>query len=226
MWIRAACWKFTVETDVFKNNLIYFCRTVLFAIVLKKEKNRWIASVRIHVELLLLFLYNRHWCSVVCTTTYSFWKQQSSHSPRICVVVMHCLFVYMHIIVTVHFVFLYWEGCVFFLNHTFISHKAKKFGLSQKKFFAFLLHAWSLISNNTRSKWLFVLLPSFMHPLYSSMIKQRVARWRCTRNLSKPAIQNIHHLQTTASPCHLRYIRNQLFMEHSQEVFNLLFKSS
>lgn len=149
-----------LEQMCFKS-LNFFGRTVLFAIVPKNKMNSICRNPLHCVALLLLFLSNTLWRFVVCTTKYSFWKQQSSHNPRICVVDLYCLFVYMRIIVTVRFVFQYWECCVFFLkNHTW----TKKFGLSQKKFFAFSLHAWSLISGNARSKLLFVLVPPFMRP--------------------------------------------------------------
>lgn len=62
--------------------------------------------------------------------------------------------------------------------------------------------------------------------LHRSVKKQRAARRRCAGNLSRPATQNIHHRQTTASACHHKYIRNQLFMERSQELFNLLLLSN
>lgn len=47
------------------------------------------------------------------------------------------------------------------------------------------------------------------------------AERRGVRNLILPATQSIHCCQTEARACHCEHIINQLFMERSQERFNL-----
>lgn len=51
-------------------------------------------------------------------------------------------------------------------------------------------------------------------------ISTKNAVWN-VRNLILPATQGTHCCQTEAQPCHCEHIINQLFMEQSQERFNL-----
>lgn len=63
----------------------------------------------------------------------------------------------------------------------------------------------------------------FMLLQYHGVKKQRRQR---LREIWSVLPLNIPHSQTTASHCHYKYIRNQLFMEQSQGLFNLFLLSN
>lgn len=66
----------------------------------------------------------------------------------------------------------------------------------------------------------------FMLLQYRGVEKKKKQRRQRLREIWSVLPLNIPHSQTTASHCHYKYIRNQLFMEESQGPFNLFLLSN
>lgn len=183
---------------------------MLFAIVPKKQDEFHLWESVLH--------YCYYFCLITLCCLHRkifFLKKQSSCKPRICVVDLLCLFVYMRV-VAMRFVFQYWEGCVSSLkNHTFFSQRVRKVWPSTKKVLCVpSLHAWSLISGDVRSKLLLALAPPFMHLSCIAAWKNKERRDGDVQEilaglpLKTSTIAKQQHLPATTNTLEINYLWN------------------
>lgn len=112
----------------------------------------------------------------------------------------------------------------------FFSNSVKSFGLPPKKksslrsFFTCTIFDFWRCKIKLSCKCALPL--PFMRLQYHGVEREKKQRRQRLREIWSVLPLKIPHSQTTASHCHYKYIRNQLFMEQSQGLFNLFLLSN